>query len=245
MAGRRVLLIALAAALACVLPGCGSSKYEFASNKRLGVYLKVPNAWHSFDQNELLPLYAEGDEQPSPEAFQILKQLMWERAWDSSRSARPTGKPRSVKNFLLGEADAPVVRVAVRALTVEQQQTMSITTLSNLTLGAYDENLQGFKELLRNPGTSDLVGADFVPIQDEELRPGPKSGVRAGFSGVRQLFEARDPSDKSLYMIAFIGVMDDARTRIYTLTMHCNRTCYVENEKAFTNVLDSFTVRKL
>ena len=237
MATRRVKLAALVATLGFLASACTPSKYEFASNKSLGVYLKVPRSWNSLSQDELFPLYAQGEKQPSPEAFQILKQLMWERAWDSSRKA-------DVNHFVLGEANAPVARVNVRALTEDQQAAMSIESLRNLALGGYSDKLEDFKELLRNPGTSDLVSADFVPIEDKVLEPGPDTGVREGFSGVRQLFEARNPADESLYMIGFIGVINDDRTRLYTLTVHCNRACYVNNEGAIQKVLDSFTVRK-
>lgn len=230
MAQRRVKLLALVVALVVLLQACSASKYEFESNKQLGVYLKVPKSWNKLSQDELFPLYAQGEKQPSEEAWQVLKQVMWERAWDSSSSP-------AVSHFVLGEAAAPVVRVSVRALTTEQQRTMSNDVLKNLTLGTYTENLEGFTELLRNPGTSDLVSADFVPLQDEELRP-------KGFFGVRQLFEARTPEDQSLYVIGFIGLVDDARTRLYSLTVHCNRRCYVANEGAIQKVLDSFTVRK-
>jgi len=230
MASRRVKLTALIVALAFLLPACTTSKYEFESNKQLGVYLKVPKTWTKLSQDELFPLYSQGDKQPSEEGFQVLKQLMWERAWDSSP------KP-AVNHFVLGEANAPVARVSVRALTVDQQKTMSIETLKNLSLGAYSENLTGFRELLRNPGTSDLVSADFIPLEDKDLRPD-------GYFGVRQLFEARNSADQSIYVIGFIGLVDDARTRLYTLTIHCNRRCYVANEGAVQKVLDSFTVRK-
>jgi len=237
MVSRRVKTIALVATLACLLPSCSSSRYEFASNKRLGVYLKVPKTWRHVSQDDLFPLYAQGEKQPSPEAFQILKQLMWERAWDSS-------KTKDINHFVLGNAKAPTVRVSVRALTADQQQTTSSETLSNLILGAYSDNLKGFKELLRNPGTSDLVSADFVPIQDDVLKPGPKSNIRDGFTGVRQLFEARNTDDQSLYMIGFIGILNDAHTRLYSMTVHCNRNCYAANESSIQKVLDSFTVRK-
>ena len=75
------------------------------------------------------------------------------------------------------------------------------------------------------------------------LKPGDGS-VRDGFSGVRQLFEARNDLDQTLYVIGFIGILDDARSRLYTMTVHCNRRCYVANESAIQKVLDSFTVRK-
>jgi hypothetical protein len=230
MASRRLRLIALLATLGVLVPACSPSKYQFESNKQLGVYLKVPRGWNQLSQNDLFPLYAQGDKQPSEEAFAVLKQVMWERAWDSSRAP-------AVNHFVLGEANAPVARVSVRALTEEQRRTVSIETLRNLTLGGYSENLEGFKELVRNPGTSELVSADFVPLQDEELNPD-------GYFGVRQLFEARNSEDQSLYVIGFIGLLDVAHTRLYTLTVHCNRRCYVENESAIQKVLDSFTVRK-
>ena len=230
MVPRRLRLIAAIAALVCVLAACTPSKYEFTSNKKLGVYLKVPKSWNQVSQDELFGLYAEGNKQPSEEAFQILKQVVWERAWDSSP------KP-ALNHFVLGEADAPVARVNVRTLTDDQRDTMSTAALKNLALGAYSENLEGFTELLRNPGTADLVSADFIPLVDEELQEN-------GHFGVRQLFEARNTTDESLYMIGFIGLVDDARTRLYTLTVHCNRRCYVANQGSIDKVLDSFTVRK-
>jgi len=237
MARRRLGIIALVAAVASLASACAPSKYSFESNKSLGVYLKVPTSWHQVSQDELFPLYAQGDKQPSPEAFQVLKQVMWERGWDSSKKA-------SVSHFVLGGANAPVARTSVRALTQEQHDTVSAETLKNLTVGAYSQDLKDFKELLRNPGTSDLVSADFVPLEDKVLTPGPKSGVRDGYSGVRQLFEARNTSDQSLYVIGFIGILDDAKTRLYTLTVHCNRACYVKYESDIQKVLNSFTVRK-
>ncbi len=230
MVRRRVKIVALVAALASLVAGCSPSAYAFESNKSLGVYLKVPKTWSKLSQDQLFPLYAQADKQPSEEAFQILKRVMWERAWDSSPMP-------AVNHFVLGEADAPVARVSVRSLTDDQRQLMSTDALRNLALGGYSENLEDFKELLRNPGTSELVSADFVPLQDQELS-------QEGHYGVRQLFEARNTEDQSLYMIGFIGLVDDARTRLYTLTVHCNRRCYVANEGAIQNVLDSFTVRK-
>lgn len=230
MARCRVNVLALVAALLCFSSACTPSKYSFESNKKLGVYLKVPKTWNELSQDELFELYSAGAKQPSPEGYAIHKQVVWEKAWDSS--AR-----RSLEHFILGEADAPVARVNVRDLTVEQSDTMSPSTLRNLMLGSYNENLKDFKELLRNPGTSELVSADFIPLQDQQIG-------RDGFFGVRQLFEARNTEDQSLYMIGFIGLVDNARTRLYTLTVHCNRQCFVKNETAFLKVLDSFTVRK-
>lgn len=230
MAHRRRWLIALTASLVCLTSACTSSQYSFASNKKLGVYLKVPKSWQEVPQDALFPLYEQNTKQGSPEAFQILKQVVWEKAWDSSP------KP-AVGHFVLGSADAPVARVMVRSLLEEERKMVSSEFLSNLAVGSYSEDIKDFKELLRNPGTSELVSADFVPLKDDQLSPD-------GFFGVRQLFEARNPEDQSLYAVAFIGLVNLERTSLYTLTMHCNRRCFVANEKQFDKVLDSFTVRK-
>ena len=230
MARHRLLIVALVAILACLTAACTSSRYEFESNKRLGVYLKVPKDWQEVPQDALFPLYEQSTKQGSPEAYRILKQVVWERAWDSS--AKP-----AVGHFVVGSADAPVARVMVRTLLEEERAAMSTEYVANLAVGSYSEKLKDFKELVRNPGTSELVSADFIPLQDEQLAPD-------GYFGVRQLFEARNTDDESLYAVAFIGLVDVQRTRLYTLTMHCNRRCYLANEKLFSTVLDSFTVRK-
>lgn len=230
MGGRRLKMLALVGALMCVVAACSPAKYEFASNKREGVYLKVPSGWNKLSGDDLFPLYAQGDKQPSPEGFQILQQVLWERAWDSSP------KP-DVSHLVLGNASAPVARVSVRTLTADQRRTISPESVRNLALGAYTESLESFKELLRNPGTADLVSADFIPLRDEELK-------QKGYFGARQLFEARRTDDQALYVVGFIGLVDDARSRLYTLTVHCNRACYGANEGDIQKVLDSFTVRK-
>ncbi len=227
---RRRLIVALAAMVACLTAACTPSQYEFESNKRLGVHLKVPKGWQEVPQDALFPLYEQSTKQGSPEAYRILKQVVWEKAWDSSPNP-------AVGHFVLGSADAPVARVMVRSLLEEEQKAISPEYVANLAVGSYSEDVQGFKELLRNPGTSELVSADFIPLQDEQLSPD-------GYFGVRQLFEARNPEDESLYVVAFIGLVDVERTRLYTLTMHCNRRCFLANESLFSKVLDSFTVRK-
>jgi len=230
MARHRLLIVALVAVVASLATACSPSQYDFESNKRLGVYLKVPKEWQEVPQDALFPLYEQSTKQGSPEAYRILKQVVWEKAWDSSDTP-------AVGHFVLGSADAPVARVMVRTLLEEERKAMSVEYLSNLAVGSYSEDVEGFKELLRNPGTSELVSADFIPLQDDQLTP-------AGYFGVRQLFEARNAEDDSLYAVAFIGLVDLERTRLYTLTMHCNRRCYLANEQQFSKVLDSFTVRK-
>ncbi len=225
------MLAALVTVLACLAAGCTSSQYAFESNKKLGVYLKVPKTWTEVSQDALFPLYEEGEKQGSREAYEYLKeQIDWEKGWDSSP------KP-DLNHFTVGKAEAPVVRVMVRTLAEQEARTVSFDGVANLALASYTERLEGFRELLRNPGTSELVNSDFVPLQNLQL-------MQDGFFGVRQLFEARNPDDSSLYAIAFIGLVNVERTRLYTLTMHCNRRCYVANQTQFTKVLDSFTVRK-
>jgi len=226
----RRLIVALAAALGLLTAACTASQYSFASNKKLGVYLKVPKSWAEVPQDALFPLYEQNTKQGSPEAFQNLKQIVWEKAWDSSP------KP-AVGHFVLGSADAPVVRVMVRTLVEEERKAVSAEVVSNLAVGSYSSGLKDYKELVRNPGTSAIVGSDFVPLQDQPVN-------KDGFFGVRQVFEARNTEDQSLYSIAFIGLVDVERTHLYTLTMHCNRRCFVANQNQFSKVLDSFTVRK-
>ena len=227
---RRVKLLALVVILSGLLASCTPSNYDLASNKRLGVYLKVPNDWTQLSQDQLFPLYAEGDEQPSPEGYQLLKQVLWERAWDSSP------KP-SAEHLRLGRASAPVARVNVRALTDEQRANVSSTALRTVLRDTYVEDMQGFLQILSDPGVRNLVSADFIALQDEELQPD-------GYFGWRQLYDVRDPVDESLYRTAFIVLLNEARTILYTLTVHCNRLCFATNQPIIEKVLDSFTVRK-
>ena len=228
MARWRTRVAALAGALALLATACSASPYRFVSNKAAGVYLKVPKRWTEVPRDALLPLYGQGDAEPSPEAFQLLKSVLWERAFDASSSP-------AVGHFVLGGAGAPVARVTVRQLLPAERDQVSVKNLRQLLLGAYDEQLEGFKQLVRNPGTSEIVSADFVPLQDRELRA-------HGHTGVRQVFEARK-DDKTLYNVGFIALVDDARTQLSTLAVHCSRDCFVANEHAIAAVLDSFTVR--
>ena len=231
MASRRVTRLALVVTLAAgLLAACAPSQYDTPANKRLGVYLKVPTSWAQLSQDDLFPLYAEGNEQPSPEAYAQLKQVLWERAWDASSRPHPD-------HLRLGQADAPVARVNVRALTSAQREGVSSGSLRNVLRETYTKDLQSYLEILGDPGTSNLVSADFIALQDEELRPD-------GYFGWRQMFDVRRPNDESLYRTGFIVLLNDDRTLLYTLTVHCNRRCWVANQPALEKVLDSFTVRK-
>jgi hypothetical protein len=235
MALHRPRALRVATALALVLvaavlaAACGASPYRFVSNKSAGVYLKVPRGWTEVPRDALLPLYGQGDSEPSPEAFQMLKSVLWERAWDASSAP-------AVSHFALGGAPTdPVARVNVRRLLPAERDQVSLQNLRQLLLGAYDQDLQDFKQLIRNPGTSEIVSADFVPLQDAELHV-------TGHLGIRQVFEARK-ADQTLYTVGFIALVDDARTQLSTLTVHCSQQCFAANQHAIAAVLDSFTVR--
>lgn len=229
MVRRRSAVLAVVLACTVMVAACGQSDTRFVANKRLGVFLKVPAGWTELSQQDLRPLYTVDGKEPSGDALAQLESISWEKAWDSSPNP-------GIGHFVLGEANAPVVRTYARTLLPKEHDKVSLDSLRDVVVGSYSQSYADYLDIVRQPGTASFVNADFEPLQDTELTP-------KGFFGVRTIFKVRT-TDGGLYDLAQVALVDQARTHLYLLLVHCSDACFLQNQAPILDVVNSFTVKE-
>lgn len=139
-----------AASMVAVLAvaACGGPDYRYVKNSSSGTFLKVPNSWKIFDEDQVLQT-SEG----SAEAKASFKQLSWSVGFDASP------KP-SVKN-VLGMSTHPNGLVRVRTLTPAERDTFSQSSLRALLL-----EFDPLSEVAAESGGVEVVGSREVDQGD-------------------------------------------------------------------------------
>lgn len=116
--------LAVAAALATsAMSACGSPKYHYVKNSEERTYVRVPNEWALFDEDQLVTTLDE-----SREAKDLYKKLTWSVGFDAA--PRP-----SLDHIASISADHPKGVVLVRSLLPEQRDRFSLSTLRSVLLG--------------------------------------------------------------------------------------------------------------
>lgn len=110
------------AALAVVLGACGGPQYHYVKSSSEKTFVRVPNDWKLFDEDDLLAISEE-----SPEAKAQFKALSWSVAFDAA--------PKPSIDHLLTDAGHPAGLVQVRRLPPPQRDTFSLAELRSLYLG--------------------------------------------------------------------------------------------------------------
>ncbi len=136
------------AAVAVALAACGAPKYHYVKSSADNTFVRVPQDWKLFDEDQLLAISEE-----SPEAKAQFKALTWSVAFDAS--------PKPSIDHLLTDAGHPAGLVQVRRLPPRQRDTFSLAELRSLYLG--------FDPLAGDMGDS----GDVEVLQAKEVtRPG-------------------------------------------------------------------------
>ncbi len=113
----------LAVALVLVTSAaCGSPKYHYVKNSSEGTYVKVPQDWALFDEEEI----TKGLDQ-SREAKDAYNRTAWSVAFDAAPSP-------SLDHILSPRADHPTGLVQVRTLSPEERDGFSLANLRSLLL---------------------------------------------------------------------------------------------------------------
>lgn len=113
----------LVAVVLLVAVGCGSPKYHYVKSSSDRTYLRVPQDWTLFDEDQL----ASGLDE-SPEAKEQYKRLTWSVAFDAAP------KPSLDHVLSLSLSDHPVGLVQVRTLLPEQRDQFSLSSLRAVLL---------------------------------------------------------------------------------------------------------------
>jgi hypothetical protein len=233
--GRRRWPAFVAVVLALVLAtSCGQSKFRYVSNSDINTYLKVPNDWKVYKQDDLVRAEIDAARQANQPSslidVLINRQFQWRMAFD--------GDPEPSVEHTLSLAEEPVVEVSVRALDQDEHDQVSLAALRNVIIN-YDEmkaeaqsNLSG-----RGMGIAGESTTTFRPIDEEELHYA--DGVR----GIRLRYVLRPNSSSPFYAFDQTTLVDSKAQRLYVLLIRSGEAQFLRYNQLFTEIAKSFTVK--
>jgi hypothetical protein len=232
-ARRVVAACAVLVGLGASLAGCSTGAYQYESNKQFGVYFKVPTAWKPFNRLTLFNVFdvnsTDGSvsEQGASEVFAS----QWQLAFDGSGKAKVAD--------LDPTADTPVVRVLVRPILTDEQQTFSLNDLRAADL--FDPTTLG--EAIQSESTTPITSYSQI-IQPSELQTLTDQPLKQkGFIGVHYVANLRENSGGQLVTFDITGWADTALSTEYFMIVSCSNLCYTDNESTISKITSSFTVR--
>ena len=112
---------AMIAVCALAIAACGGPKYHYVKSSSDQTFVRLPQEWTLYDEDELLKVSDE-----SPEAKAQFKQLSWSVAFDAA--------PKPSLDHVLSDAGHPTGLLQVRTLLPEQRDTFSLADLRTLLL---------------------------------------------------------------------------------------------------------------
>jgi len=221
--------------LTLVLAGaCSESEFRYVSNASINTYLKVPAEWKEYKQDDLVGAEisaARQANQPSSLIDTLVnRQFQWRVAFDAD--------PKPSVEHTLSLAEEPVVEVSVRALGPDEHDQVSLASLRNVIVN-YDE----MKAQAAQDSTGTGVGRagettkSFRPIDEEELHFG--EGVR----GIRLRYVLRPDQSSPFYAFDQTTLVDSKSERLYVLLIRSGEAQFLRNNKLFTEIAKSFTVK--
>lgn len=215
--GRRGAAAALVAAAAVALPlvACGQSSDRYVSNRALGTFFRLPDAWPSED-------LTESDKEGRVEELPSGIQTLWHQGFGS-------GDPASTGED--GLPDEVIGQARVYAVSDYYRETFSLSSLrSSIFLLNVDP--------VYPPESIDSQQNRLVDYQPLE-----KSGGLTGSRVVANL--DTDPDDQvEAWVTQDVTILfDDAAGRVYVLSVYCSGPCYEQNQAEIERVVGSFEVR--
>lgn len=115
------LLTVFGIAAAVALAACGTD-YHYVKNSDEGVYLKVPNDWKLYDEEQYFRATLE---EPSPAQLRDLREHEWATAFDSD----PNPNPRNLNAL---ESSHPHGFARIHEIGIDEHDTFSMQTARNI-----------------------------------------------------------------------------------------------------------------
>jgi hypothetical protein len=234
---RRLRSLAVVALIVVLGAGaCGEGKYRYVTSKSTETYLKVPNAYASFDQPELLDAEAkaakkDGDAAPSEVDSFIEDLVQWRVAFDSD--------PVPSLEHITGFNPAPIIDVRVRGLLDFERDRVSTSDLRNLFVPYDDLKRQADEDAQKKPLLEPTTSKEFRALDETELL------LDGGLRGVHLVFEVRDPENPETFYVFDQTALLDAKTqRVYVLLIRAGEKEYFANAKTLDEVGKSFTIKQ-
>jgi hypothetical protein len=207
------LTLLLAGVLLTVgLSGCGAPAYTYVADSAAGTYYKVPVQWHQISQKQIDALLQSGGGSSAG---------IWSTAFDA-------GTGPNANHVLAGNLSQPFAFAEVLTLNPTASNELSYNMLRDFMLPVTSntrstEAQQGF------PLTA------FKQLADETITG------KAGVHGVRETFQYTFPGGAANTFDEDVLTNAD-QTEVYLLMVHCESTCYTQNQNAINTVMTSFTV---
>jgi hypothetical protein len=231
---RRWPLLGVALAMVLVLGACSKPEFRYESNSSLNTYLKVPSDWKRYSTDELIGAEIDAARQsnqpPSLIDALVNRQYQWRVAFD--------GDPQPSIDHTLSLATEPVVEVSVRQLDADEHDQVSLAALRNVIVN-YDEMKQEAQDALagQSVGVAGATSSNFRPIDEEELN------LANGVHGVRLRYILRPSSSAPFFAFDQTSLVDAKAQRLYVLLIRSGEAEFLQNNKLFTEIARSFTVK--
>jgi hypothetical protein len=213
---------------------CAKSEFRYVSNSSINTYLKVPAGWKVYNHDELvgaeLDAARQANQPPSLIDALVNRQFQWRMAFDSD--------PRPSVDHTLSLATEPVVEVSVRALERTEHDQVSLAALRNVVVNYDEMKQQAVDEAAnRSVGLGGDATSNFRPIDEEELN------LPNGVHGVRLRYVLRPNSTSPFYAFDQTTLVDNKAERLYVLIIRSGEGEFLRNNKLFTEIAKSFTVK--
>lgn len=215
---------------------CGDGKYRYVTSSSTNTYLKVPNAYASFDQPAILAAEAKAAQKkdsatPSEVDSAIESLVQWRVAFDSD--------PVPSLEHITGFNPAPIIDVRVRGLLDFERDRVSTSDLRNLFVPYDDLKQQADQDAQQKPLLTPTSTKEFRSLDETELQ------LSGGLRGVHLVFEIRDPDNPDQFYVFNQTALLDAKTsRIYVLLIRAGEKEYFDNLKMLDDVDKSFTIKQ-
>ena len=221
--------------LALVLAtSCSESKFRYVSNSSINTYLKVPNDWKVFTQDDLVGAEIDAARQANQPSslidVLINRQFQWRMAFD--------GDPQPSVTHTLELAEEPVVEVSVRALDQDEHDQVSLASLRNVIVNYDEMKAEAASDLTgRGVGIAGESTTTFRPIDEEELH------LEDGIRGVRLRYVLRPNASSPFYAFDQTTLVDSKAERLYVLLIRSGEAQFLRHNQLFTEIARSFTVK--
>jgi hypothetical protein len=227
---------ALGAVVLCVAVAgaCSKSEFRYVSNSSINTYLKVPADWEVYEHDDLVDAEisaARQANQPSSLIDVLInRQFQWRMAFD--------GDPRPSVEHTLSLAEEPVVEVSVRVLDPDEHDQVSLAALRNVIVNYDEMKAQAQQDLTgRGVGIAGESTTTFRPIDEAELHY--DDGVR----GIRLRYVLRPNAQSPFYAFDQTTLVDSKAERLYVLLIRSGEAQFLQNNRLFTEIAKSFTVK--
>ena len=221
--------------LALVLTGaCSKPEFRYVSNSSINTYLKVPSSWKVYSHDDLIGAEldaARQNNQPSSLIDTLVnRQYQWRMAFD--------GDPNPSIEHTLELATEPVVEVSVRTLDPQEHDQVSLAALRNVIVN-YDEMKQQAQDESANQavGIGGQTSSNFRPVDEEELN------LPDGVHGVRLRYVLRPDTSSPFFAFDQTTLVDAKAERLYVLLIRSGESEFLRDNKVFTEIAKSFTVK--